>query len=103
MSTTSLDLEIRNLTGIGTWDWNLEKQSTVWSSEAYRIFEIDPESPVAPCLLQVWTLASAMPQQILIASSHWPGIARIVDLDEVLSRQRNVLPVGWATVLQKGP
>jgi hypothetical protein len=44
----SLDQEIRNLTGIGTWEWDIEKQSMVWSSEAYAIFEIDPESPVAP-------------------------------------------------------
>ena len=44
----SLDLEIRNLTGIGTWEWDIEKQSMVWSSEACRIFEIDAGSPVAP-------------------------------------------------------
>ena len=48
MSTTTLDQDIRNLTGVGTWEWDLEKQSIVWSSEAYRIFEIDPDSPVAP-------------------------------------------------------
>lgn len=44
----SLDQEIRNLTGIGTWEWDIEKQSMVWSPEAYAIFEIDPESPIAP-------------------------------------------------------
>ena len=44
----SLDQEIRNLTGIGTWEWDIEKQSMVWSREAYAIFEIDPESPIAP-------------------------------------------------------
>ncbi len=44
----SLEQDIRNLTGIGTWEWDIEKQSMVWSSEAYAIFEIDPESAVAP-------------------------------------------------------
>ncbi len=48
MSTTTLDQDIRNLTGVGTWEWDLEKQSIVWSSDAYRIFEIDPDSPIAP-------------------------------------------------------
>lgn len=48
MHTTALDQEIRDLTGIGTWEWDIEKQSMVWSSEAYRIFEIDVGSYVAP-------------------------------------------------------
>jgi signal transduction histidine kinase/ActR/RegA family two-component response regulator len=48
LSKLSLDQEIRNLTGIGTWEWDIEKQSMVWSSEACRIFEIDAGSPVAP-------------------------------------------------------
>lgn len=48
MFATSLDQEIRNLTGIGTWEWNIEKESMVWSSEAYRIFEIDVGKPLAP-------------------------------------------------------
>lgn len=48
MSATSFDQEIRTLTGVGTWDWNIEKQTLVWSAEAYRIFEIDPATPISP-------------------------------------------------------
>jgi len=48
LSTTSLDQEIRDLTGIGTWEWDIEKQSIAWSSETYRIFEREVESPVTP-------------------------------------------------------
>ena len=48
MSTTSLDQEIRTLSGIGTWEWDIEKQSLVCSSEYHRIFEVDVKSPIAP-------------------------------------------------------
>ena len=48
LSTTSLDQDIRNLTGVGTWEWDLEKQSLVCSSEYHRIFEVDVKSPIAP-------------------------------------------------------
>lgn len=48
MSTDALDKEIRTLTGIGTWEWDIEKQSMAWSPETKRIFEVDPDDAVAP-------------------------------------------------------
>lgn len=48
LSTDALDKEIRTLTGIGTWEWDIEKQSMAWSPETKRIFEVDPDDAVAP-------------------------------------------------------
>lgn len=32
----------------GTWEWNIGENRHVWSPEAYRIFGVDPGTPVAP-------------------------------------------------------
>ena len=48
LSTDALDKEIRALTGIGTWEWDIEKQSMAWSPETKRIFEVDPDDTVTP-------------------------------------------------------
>jgi len=59
LSATTLDQEIRDLTGIGTWEWDIEKQSLGWSPEAYRIFEIDVAHPVAPSDMPLLRSAAA--------------------------------------------
>jgi PAS domain-containing protein len=59
LSTTTLDRELLNLTRIGTWVWNLEKQSLDWSPEVYRIFEIDPEQAVTPADMPLLRSAAA--------------------------------------------
>jgi PAS domain S-box-containing protein len=33
--------------GIGTWEWDRDKQAVTWSRELYRIFAIDPSQPEA--------------------------------------------------------
>ena len=48
LSTASLDLEIPNPIGVGTWEWDIENQSMTWSSEVHWIFEIDVGTTVTP-------------------------------------------------------
>ena len=35
--------EIQRIANIGSWEWNISDNTTVWSSELFRIFGVKPE------------------------------------------------------------
>jgi signal transduction histidine kinase/ActR/RegA family two-component response regulator len=40
--------EIEELAGIGTWVWDVEHDALSWSAQTYRIFEVEPGTPLTP-------------------------------------------------------
>ncbi|MDX6710235.1 MAG: HTH-type transcriptional regulator, bacterioopsin transcriptional activator, partial [Blastocatellia bacterium] len=49
--------EAQRVSHLGSWEWEIETQSGIWSDEMFRIIELEPDSePLSPALVQQYLL-----------------------------------------------